>query len=81
MEFIRPIPTWDEFLQNSAEREIFRRFRTPGEGEALVLQDNIFVEDVLPGATLRQFSEEEMAVYRAPFPIPASRLTDLAISK
>lgn len=73
MEFIRPIPTWDEFLLNSDEREIFRRFRTPGEGEALVLQDNIFVEDVLPGATLRQFSEEEMAVYRAPFPTPASR--------
>jgi haloalkane dehalogenase len=74
MEFIRPIPTWDEFLQNSAEREIFRKFRTPGEGEALVLQDNIFVEGVLPGATHRQFSEEEMAVYRAPFPTPASRL-------
>ncbi|EJJ24787.1 haloalkane dehalogenase [Rhizobium sp. CF142] len=74
MEFIRPIPTWDEFLQNGAEREIFRKFRTPGEGEALILQDNIFVEGVLPGATLRQFSEEEMAVYRAPFPTPASRL-------
>jgi len=73
MEFIRPIPTWDEFLQNSAEREIFRRFRTPGEGEELILRENIFVEGVLPGATCRQLSEEEMAVYRAPFPTPASR--------
>lgn len=73
MEFIRPIPTWDEFLQNSAEREIFRRFRTPGEGEELILRENIFVEGVLPGATSRQLSEEEMAVYRAPFPTPASR--------
>ncbi|MBB3562430.1 haloalkane dehalogenase [Rhizobium sp. BK512] len=73
MEFIRPIPTWEEFLQNSAEREIFRRFRTPGEGEELILRENIFVEGVLPGATSRQLSEEEMAVYRAPFPTPASR--------
>lgn len=73
MEFIRPMPTWDEFLQNSAEREIFRRFRTPGEGEELILRENIFVEGVLPGATSRQLSEEEMAVYRAPFPTPASR--------
>lgn len=73
MEFIRPIPTWDEFLQNSAEREIFRKFRTPGEGEELILRENIFVEGVLPGATSRQLSEEEMAVYRAPFPTPASR--------
>lgn len=73
MEFIRPIPTWDEFLQNSAEREIFRKFRTPGEGEELILRENIFVEVVLPGATSRQLSEEEMAVYRAPFPTPASR--------
>ncbi len=73
MEFIRPIPNWDEFLQNSAEREIFRKFRTPGEGEELILRENIFVEGVLPGATSRQLSEEEMAVYRAPFPTPASR--------
>ncbi len=73
MEFIRPIPTWDEFLQDSAEREIFRKFRTPGEGEALILRDNIFVEGVLPGATARQLNEEEMAVYRAPFPTEASR--------
>lgn len=73
MEFIRPIPTWDKFLQNSAEREIFRKFRTPGEGEELILRENIFVEAVLPGATSRQLSEEEMAVYRAPFPTPASR--------
>lgn len=73
MEFIRPIPTWDKFLQNSAEREIFRKFRTPGEGEELILRENIFVEAVLPGATSRQLSEEEMAVYRAPFATPASR--------
>jgi len=73
MEFTRPVATWEEFLRDKAEREIFRRFRTPGEGEKLILEDNAFIEGVLPGATVRQFSEEEMAVYRAPFMTPQSR--------
>ncbi|WP_088348396.1 MULTISPECIES: haloalkane dehalogenase [Rhodomicrobium] len=73
MEFIRPIPTWAEFLRGSPRREIFRRFRTPCEGETLILQDNAFVERVLPGSVQRKLSDEEMAVYRAPFPTPESR--------
>lgn len=73
MEFIRPIPSWEEFLRGSAPREIFRRFRTPGEGEKLILEDNAFVERVLPGSIVRKLTEEEMAVYRAPFPTPQSR--------
>jgi haloalkane dehalogenase len=73
MEFTRPIPTWAEFLNNSEEREIFRKFRTPGEGEKLILDDNLFVEGVLPGATVRKLSEEAMAVYRAPFATRESR--------
>ncbi|MEZ2128599.1 MULTISPECIES: haloalkane dehalogenase [unclassified Sinorhizobium] len=73
MEFIRPFPTWEEFLGGKAEREIFRKFRTPGEGEKLVLEDNAFIEGVLPGATLRKLTDEEMAVYRAPFTTPQAR--------
>lgn len=73
MEFIRPIPTWEEFLRGSAAREIFRKFRTSGEGEKLILEGNAFVERVLPGSMLRKLTEEEMAVYRAPFPTPQSR--------
>ena len=73
MEFIRPIPTWEEFLRGSKAREIFRKFRTPGEGETLILEENVFVERVLPGGIRRKLSDEEMAVYRAPFPTPQSR--------
>ena len=73
MEFIRPIPTWEEFLRGNSAREIFRKFRTPGEGEKLILEGNAFVERVLPGAILRKLSAEEMTVYRAPFPTPQSR--------
>ena len=73
MEFIRPIPSWEEFLRGFPAREIFRKFRTPGEGEKLILEGNAFVERVLPGSILRKLTEEEMAVYRAPFPTPLSR--------
>lgn len=73
MEFIRPIPTWEEFARGNAARGIFRKFRTPGEGEKLILEDNAFVERVLPGAILRKLSDGEMAVYRAPFPTLQSR--------
>jgi haloalkane dehalogenase len=73
MEFIRPIPTWEEFLRGSPAREIFRKFRTPGEGEKLILEGNAFVEQVLPGGIVRKLANAEMAVYRAPFPTPEAR--------
>jgi haloalkane dehalogenase len=69
MEFIRPMPTWDDF----PTRETFQKFRTAGVGEKMILEGNAFVEQVLPGATIRKLTEEEMAVYRAPFPTPESR--------
>src|SRR3546814_19285801 len=36
-------------------------------GEELVLQDNVFVEQVLAGWILRPLSEAVMAAYREPF--------------
>src|SRR6202022_3509651 len=69
MEFIRPMPTWDDF----PTRETFQNFRTPGVGEKMILEGNAFVERILPGATIRKLTDEEMAVYRAPFPTPESR--------
>ena len=74
MEFVRPFPTWEEFVRGSRGREIFRTFRAPGEGEKLILEENFFVERVLPGGMRHKLTDEEMAVYRAPFPTPQSRL-------
>ncbi|SIT35697.1 Haloalkane dehalogenase [Paraburkholderia ribeironis] len=71
MEFIWPMPRWEDFHANA--REIFQKFRTPGVGEQLILEGNAFVEQGLPAATLRKLTDEEMAVYRAPFPTPESR--------
>ena len=36
-------------------------------GEAMVLKDNFFIEQILPKAILRTLSDEEMAEYRRPF--------------
>ncbi|HCO60392.1 MAG TPA: haloalkane dehalogenase, partial [Porticoccaceae bacterium] len=35
-----------------------------------VLEDNVFIEQVLPGAIMRKLSDTEMAHYRAPFTNP-----------
>jgi len=39
-------------------------------GEAMVLQNNYFIEEILPNAILRKLSDEEMAEYRRPFSEP-----------
>ena len=65
------MPTWEDFP--AIARETFQKFRTPGVGEKMILEDNAFVEGVLPAATVRKLTDEEMSVYRAPFPTPESR--------
>jgi haloalkane dehalogenase len=72
MEFIRPMPTWEDFP--AAGRETFQKFRTSGIGEKMILEDNAFIERVLPGNIVRKLTDEEMAIYRAPFPTPESRV-------
>ena len=56
--------TWDDWPK--AAKALFQGFRSPA-GEKMVLEDNVFVEQVLPTSILRDPSEEEMAVYRRPF--------------
>jgi haloalkane dehalogenase len=68
MEFIRPMPTWKDFHADAIET--FQKFRTPGVGEEMILEGKAFVEGILPAATVRKVTDEEMSVYRAPFPTP-----------
>ncbi len=42
-------------------------------GEEMILEENAFVEQVLPAGIVRTLSDEEMSVYKAPFPTPESR--------
>src|SRR5262249_11952594 len=79
--FVRPVATWEDFHQRDSARELFRRFRTPGVGEQMILEGNAFIEQVLPAAVKRKLGDEEMAVYRAPFPTPESRRPLLALPR
>jgi haloalkane dehalogenase len=67
MEAIVTPTSWSEF-PNSA-RKVFQGFRSP-DGEKMVLEQNLFVEAVLPGAVQRRLSDEEMDHYRQPFVNP-----------
>ncbi len=73
MEFVRPARDWEDFHSSPAARELFQKFRTPGVGEKLLLQENAFIEG-LARTVIRKLTDEEMGVYRAPFPTPQSRL-------
>jgi len=59
--------SWDTWPARAAD--VFRAFRSPA-GEALVLEQNTFVERVLPLGVLRELSAEELDAYRAPFREP-----------
>lgn len=61
---VAPFQSWDDFPEGA--REAFRAIRSPA-GEELMLQSNMFVEEIVPGAIMRTLTEAEMAEYRRPF--------------
>ena len=61
---VAPIAAWDDWPENA--RNIFQALRSPA-GEKIILEKNVFVEGILPGAILRKLSQEEHDAYRAPF--------------
>lgn len=60
---VRPL-TWTEWPDEA--RRIFQGFRSEA-GESMIIENNLFVERVLPGSLVTPIKESDMAVYRAPF--------------
>ena len=60
---VKPV-SWDSWPE--AARGIFEAMRSPA-GETIVLEKNVFVERILPTSVMRDLTDEEMAVYRAPY--------------
>jgi haloalkane dehalogenase len=77
MEAIVMVRTWADF-GNAAT--VFQALRTE-KGEQMVLDDNFFVEQRLPAGVVRTLSDEEMAVYRAPFREREDRLPTLLLPR
>lgn len=67
MEAIVKSRSWDDFPERA--RPAFEAFRSPA-GEKMVLEENFFVERMLPGSILRDLTEAEMNEYRRPFTEP-----------
>ena len=65
---------WDDF-PGGRDRQ-FRTLRSP-EGERLVVDENMFVEVVLPRGILRKLTDDEMEAYRAPYRDRERRLPTL----
>jgi haloalkane dehalogenase len=60
---VRPV-TWADWPERA--RGVFQAFRSPA-GDAMILEQNLFIERVLPGSIIRKLSDAEMDVYRRPF--------------
>jgi haloalkane dehalogenase len=67
MEAVTMPIDWSDFP--GPMRNIFQGFRSP-EGESMVLEQNVFVEQVLPASVRRALTDEEMDHYRKPFRNP-----------
>jgi haloalkane dehalogenase len=64
MEAMVKARSWDDFPEKA--RPAFQAMRSP-KGEEMVLENNFFVEVMLPGSIIRDLSEEEHNEYRRPF--------------
>lgn len=78
---IKPYESWEEFPTPEAPpalRDIFRAFRTGGQGTGqgweLIVNQNVFLESLLPQVAGRPLRSIELDRYREPFLDPASRL-------
>jgi haloalkane dehalogenase len=70
-EAFLPTMTWDDLSEEFHDR--FRQWRTPRIGHAQLVEENQFIETVLPMGIMRTLTTEEMEHYRAPFRDLASR--------
>lgn len=64
MEAITVPMLWTDLPEHG--RPFFQALRSSG-GERLALEENVFIEKILPIAVLRRLTDEEMTHYRRPF--------------
>jgi haloalkane dehalogenase len=74
MEAIVQPRRWEDFPDG--RDAMFRALRSE-QGEHMVLDENFFIDVVLPKSIIRKLSDEEMAAYRAPFRDREARLPTL----
>ena len=74
-----PIPDYESM---GAAGEFFKAVRTPGVGEKMILDENMFVEVILPEmGVAKPLADDVRAVYREPFQTRESRLPTLVFPR
>lgn len=68
---VKPM-TWQEFPELG--RPLFQAIKTEGVGEAMILDDNVFLEQGLPATVAVPMRQGDIDVYRKPYPTRESRL-------
>ena len=64
MESLLQPMTYEQMGQQS---DLFKKFRDPVDGKKLLMEQNMFVEKLLPSSISRQMTEKEMEIYREPY--------------
>lgn len=72
MEAILKVNESYEDFEDGAD--MFRRLRTKGLGQKMILEDNFFLDVVLPGGTVKGLAPEIINHYKTPYPSPKDRL-------
>ncbi|GAA1179245.1 haloalkane dehalogenase [Kitasatospora gansuensis] len=67
---VKPM-SWEEFPEGG--RPLFRAIKTPQVGEGMILDDNAFIEQALPGTVATPLDPADLAAYRRPYPTRESR--------
>ena len=68
---LHPFPHWNDLDEGA--RDLFSRLRKPDEGERMIVEENFFVDVVLPAGMAHTLTEVEWAAYREPFRTPSAR--------
>ncbi|MER6948908.1 haloalkane dehalogenase [Nonomuraea sp. NPDC000554] len=75
---VKPM-TWEEFPDGG--RRLFQAIKAEGVGEKMILDDNAFLEQALPGTVATPISQGDLDIYRKPYPTRESRLPLLQWSR
>ncbi len=68
---LAPLSSWDEIDPQVAQ--LLKSFRTKDLGWKLVAEQNMFIDQVLPGGALRGISPEQIVYYNEPYKTPEDR--------
>jgi len=69
--FVRTFDSWDDWPEDLLEG--FQAFRAEATGWDLIVNKNVFLEEVLPFGIHRKLSDEEMKAYLEPHADPSDR--------